>query len=150
MLKFKPFLETVIVFVVLLAVTPAFPQSSSITISYARVTADGAGVTHFVDEQLTPTVANELGALTTPLATAESVGYLVLPVGYDQDWHPAPLRQWIFVLSGTMEVEVQDGEIRRLTAGSTIFVEDIIGKGHKTRNIGDEAIVIAWVPVGPN
>lgn len=140
---------SLIILFVSIASATAFSQSASNLISYARVTSDNAGVTHFVDEQLAPTVANELGALTTPLATAESVGYLLLPVGYDQDWHPAPTRQWIFVLSGTGEIEVQDGEIRTLTAGSIIFVEDITGKGHKTRNVGNETIVIAWVPVGP-
>jgi len=119
-------------------------------ISYFRVTSDSAGVTHFIDEQLTPTVANELGALTTPLFAAESIGYMLLPVGYDEDWHPAPTRQWIFVLSGTGEIEAQDGEIRSLTAGSIVFVEDTTGKGHKTRNVGNETIVTAWVPVGPN
>jgi quercetin dioxygenase-like cupin family protein len=64
------------------------------------------------------------------------------------DWHPAPRRQWLFVLSGTLEVEVQDGEVRQFQVGSIIFVEDTEGKGHKTRVVGKEAFVAAVVPVG--
>ena len=59
------------------------------------------------------------------------------------DWHPAPRRQWIFILSGTLEVEVQDGEVRQFPSGSILFVEDTTGKGHKTRVVGGAAVLAA-------
>ena len=59
-----------------------------------------------------------------------------LPVGYESDWHPAPARRWFLQLAGELEVETGDGEVRRLTAGTVVLVEDVIGPGHRTRVAG--------------
>jgi hypothetical protein len=36
-------------------------------------------------------------------------------------------------LSGGVEIEVSDGEVRRFEAGSVFLAEDVTGKGHKSR-----------------
>ena len=122
-------------------------ESSPNMIKYAKLYADSTGITHFKDEQISFGEPNADGARFTPLTLATQVGHLLLPVNFKADWHPAPRKQWIFVLTGTVEVEAQDGEIRQLSSGSIAFVEDTIGKGHQTRNVGDEPVLIAWVPV---
>ena len=35
-----------------------------------------------------------------------------LEAGYSGDWHPAPRRQFDFILSGRIELTASDGEVR--------------------------------------
>jgi quercetin dioxygenase-like cupin family protein len=53
----------------------------------------------------------------------------------------------MFVLSGELDVEVTDGELRRFGPGDVILVEDIIGKGHISRALGDERVYMVAVPL---
>ena len=52
------------------------------------------------------------------------------------DWHPAPRKQMLFLLSGEMELQVSDGESRHLQAGSIVLTEDMLGKGHMGKVVG--------------
>jgi uncharacterized cupin superfamily protein len=52
------------------------------------------------------------------------------------DFHCAPRRQFVIVLSGVMEVEAGDGTIRRLQSGEILLAEDLTGQGHRTNNAG--------------
>ena len=68
---------------------------------------------------------------TKPFA---SNGMLVeLPAGLDQDWHVVPNRQLVVVLSGRLEVETTDGQVRRWGVGEMFLADDPHGKGHRTR-----------------
>jgi hypothetical protein len=58
-----------------------------------------------------------------------------LPAALDQHWHGAPNRQLVVVLSGRLEVETSDGEIRRWGPGNIFMADDTGGQGHKTRVI---------------
>ncbi|MCH8190455.1 MAG: hypothetical protein IIC80_03775 [Chloroflexi bacterium] len=58
------------------------------------------------------------------------------------DWHGAPQRQYVIILSGEMEVEIGDGSKRRLVAGDVLLAEDTTGQGHITRGWGDRRIAI--------
>lgn len=58
-----------------------------------------------------------------------------LPVGLDQDWHPAPNRQLVVVLAGRLQVEVAGGHQREWGAGEMFFADDTGGQGHLTRVI---------------
>ncbi len=71
-----------------------------------------------------------------------------IPARWSSDWHRAPRRQLFFVLAGEIEVGVSDGEVRRLRAGDMGLVEDVAGRGHTTRVVGDEdvSIVFAQLP----
>ena len=57
---------------------------------------------------------------------------------YDYDFHNAPARQYIILLDGAIEIETSLGEKRIFKAGEVLLVEDISGKGHKTRNLKDK------------
>ena len=59
-----------------------------------------------------------------------------LPAGLEQDWHPASRRQILAILSGTVEIEVSDGQKRRLGPGEMFLADDCGSRGHKTRTIG--------------
>ena len=53
------------------------------------------------------------------------------------DWHPAPRRQWVIILSGELEIGVGDGTSHRFGPGDARLVEDTPGRGHTTKTIGD-------------
>ena len=51
--------------------------------------------------------------------------------------HNAPRRQFIVHLEGAVEVEASDGERRRFGPGDVVLVEDLEGRGHVTRWVGE-------------
>jgi len=75
-----------------------------------------------------------------------AVAFVQLPADLDQDWHPAPTRQFVQLLSGTIEVTTTDLETRRFTAGEIAIAGDTTGQGHRTRVIEGPALVI-FIPV---
>jgi hypothetical protein len=52
-----------------------------------------------------------------------------------QDWHHAPRRQLVAVLSGVLEVEVGGGSKARFGPGDTFIADDLAGRGHLTRDL---------------
>ncbi len=50
------------------------------------------------------------------------------------DWHNPPQRLLVIWLTGEVEFETSDGDIRRLPAGSVVLAEDTTGKGHISRH----------------
>src|SRR5205823_6232381 len=48
---------------------------------------------------------------------------------------PAPRRHFVINISGTVEIEAGDGEVRRFGPGSVFLADDTTGSGHKTRII---------------
>ena len=84
---------------------------------------------------------------TTPLQAAGGIAFRVAPPGYVLDWHCAPRRQYSISLSGTAEVEVGDGTIKRIKPGYVVLAEDVTGRGHVTRVVGSEPRVYAIVPL---
>ena len=129
----------VITLAVLLPVTMN-AQAESIPVS--RLYSDDADVTHFADEEIPWGARNR-----TDLFPADQIGFLRMAVGTRTDWHPAPRKQYVMVLEGTMEVEAGDGERRTFEAGSVLLVTDTEGRGHRTNVLGDEDVFLVWVPV---
>jgi hypothetical protein len=69
------------------------------------------------------------------------------PPGRFADWHVAPRRQYVITLSGRGEVELIDGTKIELGPGSIDLAEDLTGKGHITRVIGNEDRITIAIPV---
>ena len=57
------------------------------------------------------------------------------PVLAPQDWHHAPRRQLVAVLSGALEVEVGDCSKRHFGVGDFFLADDLTGQGHKTQDV---------------
>ena len=72
---------------------------------------------------------------------SSSYGFISVLPGWKSEWHPTPKRQFIIYLSGTIEAEVSDGEIRQFGPGSITLVEDTSGKGHKSRVVGSDLVI---------
>jgi len=78
------------------------------------------------------------GGLQSPIQPVSGLVYRRLPADYFNDWHPAGRRQWVIPLVNEVEMQVSDGEVRRLKPGDMCLVEDTSGRGHITRCLGQE------------
>jgi hypothetical protein len=84
--------------------------------------------------------------MTSDPLESGAVTFVMLPAELDQDWHPAPTRQFVQVMSGSVEVTTSDMEVRRFVAGDLFIAGDTTGQGHRTRVIDGPALVI-FIPV---
>ena len=87
------------------------------------------------------------GKITIDGRLDEPAWELATPAGNFLDWHPAPRRQWVIILSGELEIGLGDGSVRRFGPGDARLVEDTTGHGHTTRVIGSQPCVMAFVPL---
>jgi hypothetical protein len=116
---------------------------------YTRVYADSEGESHFEDVEIG--MEEQIFAPPAPplklseLVATSTFGFLTGPPGWSGERHPAPRRQFMLYLQGQVEAETSDGEVRRFGPGSVTLVEDTTGKGHRSRVIGDEDVVMAVV-----
>jgi quercetin dioxygenase-like cupin family protein len=117
--------------------------------TYARICVDVDGGTHFHDYGVAMTAGVYVpGIPLVDSAAPLSVTMLTLSrlePGYTSDWHSAPRRPFVFVLSGALEVTVSDGETGSFGPGSVVLVEDTVGVGHQTRALGSGECLFAAV-----
>ncbi len=106
-----------------------------------RIRNDADGISHFDDVEIALD-AVDYAPPAPPLDVsapfpARRALLFEFPVGWFGDWHPSPHRQLYFNHGGQLEVEVGDGEIRRVGPGDVVLLEDLVGPGHVTRVVGD-------------
>jgi quercetin dioxygenase-like cupin family protein len=117
---------------------------------YSVVYSDANGVTHFRNEGLAWQAtqgAQGLQNFVTPYVSAQTIGFLRIAKHGWSDWHPAPSKRFVMVLSGLLELEVGDGERRTFGPGNVLLVTDAEGRGHLTNVLGSEDVFLVWVPV---
>lgn len=119
------------------------------SLEYLRIFADEKGCSHFetkeVDMEAKDYAPPAPSLNTSNLESADNSVFLELPIGWYGDWHPTPVRQWLILMTGSCEFEVGDGERIICKAGDVIMLDDLIGKGHQTRVLGDESVRIAAI-----
>ena len=49
------------------------------------------------------------------------------------EFHPAPRRRWMSMLSGQIDIQLGDGSVHSFGANDLRLWEDVTGEGHKTR-----------------
>ena len=69
------------------------------------------------------------------------------PPGKVNSWHIAPRRQYVITLSGRGEIELAGGKKIPLEPGHIELAEDLTGKGHITRVVGNEDRVTIQLPL---
>ena len=78
------------------------------------------------------------------------------PPGFRSPWHCTLKPQWVFILSGQMEIGVQDGSSKIFTAGQHFFSADTLPEGatfdaaihgHWSRQVGEEPLVTLFLKV---
>ena len=78
---------------------------------------------------------------------ATQIAFREDPVGRYLDWHPAPRRQFVIILSGQLEIGLGDGSKHVLGPGDARLVEDTTGQGHTTRVLGNQPCLTATIPL---
>lgn len=118
--------------------------------TYARIVVGPDGDSHFEDvtvsfRSVTDYAQVDGGAPVVQLPAAvptTTLAFLHLPPGMAAGWHPAPRRQFDTVLGGTVEMVTGSDEVRQFEPGAVLLVEDITGKGHRTRALGAAACLL--------
>jgi len=76
------------------------------------------------------------------------------PVGFRSQFHCSPHGQWVFIVSGHMEIGLQDGSSRVFSAGEHFYSIDTLPAGaifdekvhgHWSRQLGKEPLVTLFV-----
>lgn len=79
------------------------------------------------------------------------------PVGFRSNFHVTITPQWVFILSGQMEITLQDGTSRIFGPGRHFYSDDTLPAGasfdaavhgHWSRQLGNEPLVTAFVRAG--
>jgi hypothetical protein len=98
------------------------------------------GQTHI--EYLSPTDAR-----FTSMQPATGIVFRTTEAGNFLDWHPAPRRQFVITLAGEVEIGLADGSVHRFGPGHVTLAEDLTGKGHTTRVVGNVPRITATIPI---
>lgn len=99
-----------------------------------RIYSDSNGDSHFEAMEIALTDKGEIGFLSEHYAVTR-LQFRKVSADYDYDFHCAPQKQYIILLDGGVEIETSLGESRQFATGEILLVEDVTGKGHKTKNI---------------
>jgi hypothetical protein len=81
----------------------------------------------------------------TDLMDTKGIVFASQPPGRFSDWHNAPRRQYVITLAGEGEIGLGDGTIIHFGPGHVTLAEDLTGKGHTTRVVGNVPRVTATV-----
>jgi len=116
---------------------------------------NGAGRAEFREIELPMSLGSELARLTEVLP-ATGLQFRHSPLGFKFEFHCSPKPQWVFILSGTMQISLQDGTARVFDRGSHFLSADTLPDGqtfdpqvhgHSSRQLGDEPLVTLFVKV---
>ena len=99
---------------------------------------------HFEDIEIELENAGEIGELSEKVNSTGIIFRRTEP-DYDYNWHNAPERQYIIMLDGAVDVQIGDGTVRRFSTGDILLVEDVDGRGHKSRAVNNEARTSVFV-----
>jgi hypothetical protein len=78
---------------------------------------------------------------------ATTITFRETPVGNFIDWHPAPRRQFVIILSGQLEIGLGDGSKHIFSPWDARLVEDTTGRGHTTAVHGHQSCVTTTIPL---
>jgi hypothetical protein len=60
------------------------------------------------------------------------------------DWHPAPRRQYVITLSGSVDIRIGDGTVKTFRPGDVLLAEDLTGQGH---TVAPKNWLRAFIPI---
>jgi hypothetical protein len=119
-----------------------------------RLYADATGASHF-DEVVVGLAPAPFAPpappveLSPPLPATRCL-FAGFPEGWYGDWHPVPRRQLICFLTGIVEAQASDGEVRVFRPGDYVLTEDTTGRGHVSRNAGSGDALMAVIQLADN
>ncbi len=86
-------------------------------------------------------------AMRTAMQPATGVQFSRLKPSQLVDFHTAPRRQYVITLQGQVEIGLGDGSRRIFNVGDIELCEDLTGRGHTTRSVGDVDRVSVAIPL---
>jgi len=107
---------------------------------------DTDGKAKFKEETIAMAEGNPQSQLTE-IFSAEGYQLRYSPVGFRSQFHVTGKPQWVFILSGQMEIGLQDGSSRVFSAGEHFYSADTLPEGatfdpavhgHWSRQMGNE------------
>ena len=118
---------------------------------YYHLYTDDTGESHWRDVEITL----QERAFAPPAAAihvseserTQDMMFVRLHRGWNEPIHPTPKRQMLICLAGLIRVTASDGDAREIGPGDLWRMEDIGGKGHHTRVLGDEdfdAVIVQY------
>lgn len=111
------------------------------------------GRARFRDEPL-PLDQGKPAARLSAILPASGLQLRCSPVGFRSAFHCTEQPQWVFILSGQMEIGLQDGQSRVFGPGEHFYSADTLPDGaafdpathgHWSRQVGDAPLVTAFV-----
>ncbi len=105
-------------------------------------------------EEALPLTEGKPAARLSALMPSGGLQLRMSPVGFRSDFHCTENPQWLFVLSGQMEIGLQGGSSRVFGAGQHFYSADTLPTGalfnpqlhgHWSRQVGPDALVTAFV-----
>jgi hypothetical protein len=114
----------------------------------SRIYTGDDGRSHFEDlivpmEEL---LMGERSSLRSAFVPVTGVSFRETAVGRSEEFHCPKQRQFVFTLSGTVEISCGGGK-RCFGPGDVLFAEDLTGEGHGNRElIGPRQSLILPVP----
>ena len=114
---------------------------------------DTDGRARFRDEPIALTEGKPQARLSALMASG---GYQLRhsPVGFRSTFHCTENPQWVFILSGHMEIGLQDGSSRVFSPGEHFYSADVLPQGatfddkvhgHWSRQVGNTPLVTLFV-----
>jgi hypothetical protein len=127
--------------------------SASPTFTRVVLFTDSDGLARFREETVALTEGTP-AAMLSPLMPSGGYQLRHSPVGFRSQFHCTGAPQWVFILSGQMEIGLQDGSSRVFGAGQHFYSADHLPEGasfdaavhgHWSRQLGDEPLVTLFV-----
>ncbi|MEQ1535028.1 MAG: hypothetical protein ABL923_04050 [Burkholderiaceae bacterium] len=131
----------------------AFNPISSPTFLQVILFTDTDGRAKFREEAL-PMPEGNPQAMLSKLQPSGGFQVRHSPVGFRSQFHCTITPQWVFILSGIMEIFLQDGSSRVFKAGESFYSDDTVPvgatfdaaiHGHWSRQVGDQPLVTLFV-----
>ncbi|MEO8402873.1 MAG: hypothetical protein ABI597_13960 [Gammaproteobacteria bacterium] len=101
------------------------------------------GESHF--EKLADIILEDVGHIGKLSSKLEATGMLIHQYDSDlkEEWHnPSLGRIYVIFLEGKQEIETGDGTKRIFGYGDILLIEDLSGRGHRTRAVSNGGISI--------
>lgn len=111
-----------------------------------RVYTGSDGCSHFEDFEIELDDQGSFGRLSA-LWPANGVLFRQVDGDYALDFHTAPRRQFVINLTGSVDIEVGDGSVRRIGPGGILLAEDTTGQGHISRAVAGEPRTCLFIPL---
>jgi len=115
-------------------------------VKVVRIYTGDDGESHFEDVEIELKDLGPSGHISE-MWGAKGVMFRPVEGSYALDFHTAPRRQLVVNLTGSDDLIVGDGTVRRLQAGEILLAEDLTGRGHKSTNVGGEPRTCLFIPL---